>query len=135
MTVIRIPAALQPISKDVDEFDVNADTVGAALASLLERFPAMRRHLFDDGGVLRGFVNVYLNDQDVRYLEGQGTAVAADDVITIVPSVAGGADLPQLSVSELGRYSRHIALAEVGVEGQQKLKAASVLVVGVGGLG
>ena len=135
MTVLRIPAALQPISKGVDEFDVNADTVGAALAGLLERFPAMRRHLFDDAGTLRGFVNVYLNDQDVRYLAGQGTAIGADDVITIVPSVAGGADLPQLSVAELGRYSLHIALAEVGIEGQLKLKAASVLVVGVGGLG
>ena len=135
MTVLRIPAALQPIARGEDELTVSADTVGDALAGLLERFPAMRRHLFDNAGVLRGFVNVYLNDQDVRYLAGQGTPVRASNVITIVPSVAGGGDLPELSVPELGRYSRHIALSEVGVEGQQKLKAARVLVVGVGGLG
>jgi adenylyltransferase/sulfurtransferase len=118
------------------ELTVKADTVGDALVHLIERFPAMRRHLYDDSGALRGFVNVYLNDQDVRYLEEQGTPVLPTDVITIVPSVAGGsAELPSLSVRELGRYSRHIALAEVGLEGQRKLKAARVLVVGVGGLG
>jgi sulfur-carrier protein adenylyltransferase/sulfurtransferase len=136
MTTLRIPAALQPIATGVDELTVNAETVGEALVRLIERFPVLRRHLYDDAGALRGFVNVYLNDQDVRYLKGQGTPVRPTDVITIVPSVAGGAgELPSLNLRELGRYSRHIALNEVGLEGQRKLKAARVLVVGVGGLG
>ena len=104
MTTLRIPAALQPIAAGLHELTVSAETVGDALVHLIERFPAMRRHLYDDSGALRGFVNVYLNDQDVRYLEEQGTRVRPTDVITIVPSVAGGVDLPTLSVRELGRY-------------------------------
>ncbi len=136
MTTLRIPSALQPIANGAQELSVSAQTVDSALRALIERFPALRRHLFDDRGELRGFVNLYLNDQDVRYLAGTRTEVKVTDVITIVPSVAGGAaELPPLSVAELGRYSRHIALQEVGIEGQKKLKAARVLVVGVGGLG
>src|SRR5205823_3953542 len=114
------------------------------------------------GGRLRRFVNVYRNEEDVRHLDGEQTTVSASDTLSIVPSIAGGADgggpsppgtaprraapappdwatgadgLPPISQDELTRYSRHLILPEVGLAGQRKLKAASVLIVGAGGLG
>jgi adenylyltransferase/sulfurtransferase len=134
MSRIRVPGPLQPLADGSDEISVDAETVQLALEQLVERHPRLRRHLFEDGGALRGYVNIYLNEDDVRYLNGMSTRLGATDVITIVPSVAGGVETP-LSVSELGRYSRHLALTEVGLEGQARLKAARVLIVGAGGLG
>ena len=84
-----------------------------------------------------------MNDEDIRYLDGEQTPVGATDTLSIVPSVAGGSDavaagaaeLPALTHDEVKRYSRHLIMPEVGVEGQQRLKAARVLCVGAGGLG
>jgi adenylyltransferase/sulfurtransferase len=92
---------------------------------------------------------VYLNDEDIRYLQKEQTPVKAGDSLSIVPSVAGGVEtvapsgveadlevgLPQLSQEEIGRYSRHLIMPEVGIDGQRKLKAGSVLCIGAGGLG
>src|SRR5206468_11955114 len=91
-------------------------------------------------GKLRSFVNVYVNDEDIRYLQKEQTPVAASDTVSIIPSVAGGAppvaeDLPTLTNDEVKRYSRHLIMPEVGVDGQRKLKAAKVLCIGAGGLG
>ena len=96
-------------------------------------------------------MNVYRNDEDVRYLEREGTPLASGDTLSIVPSIAGGVDPPpartpppasagaspgpELSRDELLRYSRHLILPEVGLDGQRKLKGSSVLIVGAGGLG
>src|SRR5690606_10505700 len=83
----------------------------------------------------------YLNDEDIRYLQKESTPVKPGDSVSIIPSVAGGADavtaapLPSLDADGLRRYSRHLILPEVGVEGQKKLKAARVLCIGAGGLG
>jgi molybdopterin/thiamine biosynthesis adenylyltransferase/rhodanese-related sulfurtransferase len=104
----------------------------------------LRKQLFNDEGKVRSFVNVYLNDEDIRYLSKDASAAADGDTISLVPSIAGGsvaappASLPEeatLSNDEILRYSRHLILPEVGIEGQQKLKAAKVLMVGAGGLG
>jgi adenylyltransferase/sulfurtransferase len=83
---------------------------------------------------------VYVNDEDIRYLQKEQTPVAASDTVSIIPSVAGGAptvaeELPALTNDEVKRYSRHLIMPEVGVEGQRKLKAAKVLCIGAGGLG
>ncbi|MBZ5605857.1 MAG: molybdopterin-synthase adenylyltransferase MoeB, partial [Acidobacteriia bacterium] len=90
-------------------------------------------------GKLRSFVNVYLNDEDIRYLKKDATPVANGDTLSIVPSIAGGsavADPPvSLSNDEILRYSRHLIMPEVGMEGQLKLKNAKILLVGTGGLG
>jgi adenylyltransferase/sulfurtransferase len=90
MSTIRLPGALQPLAGGVDEIEVQAATVEAALAILVERYPRLRRHLFDERGALRGYVNVYLNEEDVRFLADRPAHLQSEDVITIVPSVAGG---------------------------------------------
>jgi adenylyltransferase/sulfurtransferase len=133
-TPILIPTALRSFVDGQARVEVEGRTVGEVLAALAARYGELRRHLYDDGGRLRSFVNVYVNDHDVRSLQREATPVGAGDVVSIVPAIAGGAGAT-LDSEELRRYSRHLVLPEVGVEGQQKLKSASVLLVGAGGLG
>lgn len=88
---IRIPAPLRAYADERTDVPVDARTVGEALAQLVERHPQLRPHLYSDDGALRNFVNIYLNDEAVRYVGGDDAAVRDGDTITIVPSVAGGA--------------------------------------------
>jgi adenylyltransferase/sulfurtransferase len=133
---VLIPAALRGFAAGQSEVKVEGQTAGQALAQLTERHSELRKHLFDDNGKLRSFVNVYVNDEDVRHQDGLDTPVGPGQSVMIVPSIAGGApDLPELSNEEIGRYSRHLILPEFGVLGQRKLKNARVLLVGTGGLG
>jgi len=87
---IHIPTPLRPYAEKKDTVDVQAKTVGDALTGLTAKHPELRRHLYTDQGKLRAFVNVYLNDQDVRYLQQESTPVGEGDTISIVPSIAGG---------------------------------------------
>src|SRR5215470_10316236 len=149
MPSISIPTALRQYAGGQPSVNVEATQIGEALDKLTAQFPDLRKHLFDAGGKLRNFVNVYVNDEDVRYLQKEDTAIKEKDEISIVPSIAGGstpaveealiaariADLPELNKDELARYNRHLILPEVGLEGQRKLKAASALLIGAGGLG
>jgi len=140
MPKVLLPTPLRPYAGGSSSVEVPGATVGEALAALVERHAALERHLFDEGGRLRSFVNVYKNDEDVRYLDREATAVSPQDSLSIVPSIAGGSspiavDPVTLSNEEIRRYSRHLILPEVGLEGQKKLKAARVLAVGTGGLG
>jgi adenylyltransferase/sulfurtransferase len=136
---VIIPTPLRPYAGKQDAVEVTGATVQEALGDLTARFGDLRRHLFTDDGRLRSFVNVYVNEQDIRYLSKEATPVAAGDVISIVPSIAGGASTTQaaaaLSNDEILRYSRHLIMPEVGMSGQLKLKQAKVLCVGTGGLG
>jgi len=140
---IHIPTPLRPHADNQSVVTVSAKTVAEALTSLTLRFPGLRKHLFTDEGKLRAFVNVYLNDEDIRYLKQKENApVKESDSLSIIPSIAGGAPVaeapaaaPTLSPEEMSRYSRHLILPEVGEAGQLKLKAARVLCIGAGGLG
>jgi adenylyltransferase/sulfurtransferase len=88
---IYIPTPLRPFAAGKDALEVQASTVSGALDELTRTFPDLRKHLFTEEGKLRAFVNVYLNDEDVRYLpEKNATAVSATDTLSIVPSIAGG---------------------------------------------
>lgn len=87
---IQIPTPLRRFTGNEGEISVEADTVGAALGRLVETHPNLKRHLYSEEGELRSFVNVFLNDEDVRYLDRQQTAVRAGDTLTIIPSIAGG---------------------------------------------
>ncbi len=116
-------------------------TVAEALAHLTGQYPDLKKNLFNDQGKLRSFVNIYVDDEDIRYLDKEATPLHGGETISIVPSIAGGsvgiADVAgaALSNEEVARYSRHLILPEVGMEGQLKLKAARVALIGAGGLG
>jgi molybdopterin/thiamine biosynthesis adenylyltransferase/rhodanese-related sulfurtransferase/molybdopterin converting factor small subunit len=112
--------------------------VRAVLDALVTEAPALRPHLLADDGSLRSFVNVYVNGEDARARSGLETPLAEGDELAIVPAIAGGAlDAPAVDLSreEIARYSRHLIMPEVTIEGQRRLKRSSVLLVGAGGLG
>jgi molybdopterin/thiamine biosynthesis adenylyltransferase/rhodanese-related sulfurtransferase/molybdopterin converting factor small subunit len=142
---VLIPTPLRPYTGQQAAVLAEGRDVGELLSSLTAAHGELRSHLFREDGTLRSFVNVYVNDDDIRHRDGVRTPVGAADVVSIVPSVAGGAgagvvseretELPTLTRDEVARYSRHLIMPEVGVEGQRKLKAARVLCVGAGGLG
>src|ERR1700688_1124386 len=153
-TKILIPTPLRPYTDKKDAVEAEGATVGELLADLIVRHAGLKAHLFNEQGKLRSFVNIYVNDDDIRYLAKEQTPVKAGDTVSIIPSVAGGVEttiergvrpqpggngetreLPQLTNDEIKRYSRHLIMPEVGVDGQRKLKAGKVLCVGAGGLG
>ena len=149
--IINIPTPLRPFTDKHEAVEVSGATVGELLSDLTTRYEGLRKHLYADNGKLRNFVNVYLNDEDIRYLQREATPVKAGDTLSIVPSVAGGAPTTaappanvgtglqarsdDLSAEEIKRYSRHLIMPEMGMDGQRKLKQASVLCIGAGGLG
>ena len=155
MNTIHIPTPLRPFTDKKESVEVDGKTVGELLVDLTKRYDGLRKHLYADDGRLRNFVNVYLNDEDIRYLQREQTPVKPGDSLSIVPSVAGGAPtattpgapaknvgaglqagpMPDLSQDEIKRYSRHLIMPEVGIDGQRQLKASSVLCIGAGGLG
>jgi len=194
---IHLPTPLRPLADGATEIRVSAGTVKDALDDLAREYPRLRRHLFTEDGSLRGYVNVFLNEDEVRTLPQQdATPLGAGDTLMIIPSIAGGAPEPArpsaatsrldadeapaatsrldpdeapaatsrpnpdkapaatsrpnpnaapaatppalhegLERDEITRYARHITLPEVGWEGQKRLKAARVAVIGAGGLG
>jgi sulfur-carrier protein adenylyltransferase/sulfurtransferase len=167
-TKILIPTPLRPYTDKKDAVDADGSTVGELLADLTRKHSGLKAHLYNDQGKLRSFVNVYVNDEDIRYLQKEQTPVSAADTVSIIPSVAGGvekgtgvfstgavaentpprgavaektpvpfssSELPQLTNDEVKRYSRHLIMPEVGMDGQRRLKAGSVLCIGAGGLG
>ena len=145
MAKVLIPTPLRQYAGKQDSVELTGATVGEVLTALTAQYQELRAQLYNDAGKLRSFVNVYLNDEDIRYLEKDATPVKAGDIVSIVPSIAGGRPVmteppaaglsPALSKDEVLRYSRHLIMPEVGIEGQLKLKAAKVLLVGAGGLG
>ena len=90
MPQIQIPSPLRQYSGKQVSVDVLAKTVGEALTALVAQHPDLKRHLYTEDGKLRAFVNVYVNDEDMRYLQKEATAVKDGDTISIVPSIAGG---------------------------------------------
>lgn len=91
MATVTIPTALRQYAGDNATVEVEAETVGGLLRGLVELHPALGKHLYNDDGRLRSFVNVYLGDEDIRYLDGEQTTVAAGDTVSIIPAIAGGA--------------------------------------------
>ena len=87
---VIIPTPLRQYAGKKDAVEIEAKTVAEALSGLTSKYGDLRRHLFTDDGKLRSFVNVYLNDEDIRYLQKEATPVRENDVLSIVPSIAGG---------------------------------------------
>lgn len=149
---IVIPTPLRQFAGGKSEIEVDAATAGDALNELTTEHLELRKHLYNEQNNLRNFINVYVGDEDIRHLDGPATLVKDGETILIVPSIAGGSSAgagtllspspvgdrsvpTPLSNEEIARYSRHLILPEVGLEGQRKLKNARVLTIGTGGLG
>ncbi len=90
MITIRIPTPLRPYVDGQTEVQVKGQNVAEALGDLTEQFPELKKHLFTDSGELRAFVNLFLGEEDVRYLDGIETPLKENDKLRIIPSIAGG---------------------------------------------
>jgi MoaD family protein len=88
---VIIPTPLRPYAGKQESVELQAATVGEALAALTTRFGELKKHLYAEDGGLRSFVNVYVNDEDIRYLQKEKTSLHEGDTVSIVPSIAGGA--------------------------------------------
>ncbi len=92
---VRIPTPLQKLTNNAGEVHVEAKNINEMLADLEKKHPGIKERLCDDKGTLRRFVNVYVNEEDIRFLQGQETAVKDGDDISIIPAIAGGAPAPK----------------------------------------
>ena len=90
MTTIRIPSPLRPYTAGQVEINIQGSTVVSALNDMVARYPDLRPHLFTEDGELRVFINLFLNEEDIRQLEGLNTPLKEGDRLMLVPSVAGG---------------------------------------------
>ena len=133
---ILIPTPLRRFVEGAKSVEVEAATVEAALAALGQRNADLRKQIFDDAGHLRNFVNVFLGDRNARELGASLAEVPVrdGDVLVLIPAIAGGTPEVKLSREEILRYSRHLIIPEVTIEGQKRLKASMVLCIGAGGL-
>ena len=90
MPTLKIPTPLRSYAGGQSTVTVSGVKVSDALADLTEQHPNLRQHIFNDSGELRPFVNLFLNDEDIRYLDGVDTEIAETDLLRIIPSIAGG---------------------------------------------
>jgi len=136
MATVIIPTPLRKFTNNTARLEVKAGTIQDTVNELTTNFPDLKKHLLDEGGGIRSYVNIFVGNNDIRDLQQEHTAVKDDTVISIVPAIAGGSpDQPLFTKEELARYNRHIIIPGFGMEAQQKLKKGKVLVIGSGGLG
>ena len=91
MTVmVEMPSALRQFADNQDELDSDGKNVEEVLADLCRKFPELKQNLYEDEGSIRNFINIYVNDEDIRYVDGMQTGLKDGDRIQIVPSIAGG---------------------------------------------
>jgi molybdopterin/thiamine biosynthesis adenylyltransferase/rhodanese-related sulfurtransferase/molybdopterin converting factor small subunit len=137
MATIIIPTPLRKFTNQETRVNVSATTVKEAIGELTVNFPDLKKSLLDENGNIRGFVNLFVGDDDIRSLQQENTPLETSSVLSIIPAIAGGSGLEDISFSkeELARYNRHIIIPDFGLDAQKKLKASKVLVVGSGGLG
>jgi len=91
MPLVRIPTPLRSLTKGSAEVQAKGDNVVAVVEDLERQFPGLRERLVDEGGELRRFINIYVNEEDIRFLDGKTTALKDSDQVSIVPAIAGGA--------------------------------------------
>ncbi len=137
MPVLRIPTPLRAYTNGQSDVTVNGSNISEALADLTTQYPTIKPHLFNEGGDLRPFVNLFVGENNIKDLQGVNTPIKDGEKLMLDSIVHLREDkmLPELSHEEILRYSRHLLIPEVGLEGQRKLKASSALVIGTGGLG
>src|SRR5436190_12326002 len=122
MATIIIPTPLRKFTNNTSKLEVKSATVEESIKELSLNFPDLKKHLLDEHGKLRSFVNIFVGDDDIRDLDNVHTKLSDNTVVSIVPAIAGGT--PSIfSKEELARYNRHIIIPEFGLEAQQKLKS------------
>ena len=87
---VRIPTPLRKLTNNEELVEVNAATIGDVIVELQTRYPGIKDRLLDENGSIRRFVNVYVNEEDIRFLQNQQTAIKDGDEISIIPAIAGG---------------------------------------------
>lgn len=87
---VRIPTPLRKLTNNEEVVEVDGGTIGAIITELQSRYPGIKERLLDDNGAVRRFVNVYVNEEDIRFLQNQQTPVKSGDEISIIPAIAGG---------------------------------------------
>jgi sulfur-carrier protein len=90
MAKVRIPTPLRKLTNNEELVEVNASNVGEAITQLQTRYPGIKERLVDETGAIRRFVNVYVNEEDIRFLQNQETPLKGTDEISIIPAIAGG---------------------------------------------
>jgi molybdopterin synthase sulfur carrier subunit len=90
MATVRIPTPLRKLTKDQEEVSAHGATIGEILTDLEKHYPGLRERICDDSGAVRRFVNIFANDEDIRFLKNLETPVKDSDEISIVPAIAGG---------------------------------------------
>lgn len=134
---VYIPTPFRQYTGGSQYVEVAADTVGDLLQRLVEQHPQLQERVFAADGSIAMHLNVYVNQDEIRSLQGAATPLKSGDEVALIPAMAGGqmTARPLLNEEQMERYSRHIRLGEVGVAGQAKLLQSKVLIVGAGGLG
>ena len=137
MATIIIPTPLRKFTNQQTRITVEGKTIKEAFSDLILNYPDVKKNLIDENEKIRGFVNIFLEDEDIRNLQEEETIIQPNSVISIIPAIAGGSGIEEINFTkeELERYNRHIIIPDFGIEAQKKLKAAKVLVIGSGGLG
>jgi sulfur-carrier protein len=87
---VRIPTPLRKLTNNEETVEIHANTIGAAIVELQARYPGIKERLLDEGGEVRRFVNVYVNEEDIRFLKNQQTPLKEGDEVSIIPAIAGG---------------------------------------------
>jgi molybdopterin synthase sulfur carrier subunit len=90
MPSVRIPTPLRRLTQEKDEVDINAPNVGELIEELEKQFPGIKDRLCDENGEVRRFINLYVNNEDIRFLDGVNTQLQNDDIVSIIPAIAGG---------------------------------------------
>lgn len=120
---VKLPTALRPFASGQESVALEGKTAGELLDALFIKHDGLKKQLLTPEGKLRNFVNVYINENDIRDLKGLASPVKEGDVLLIVPAIAGGstatAEGASLTKEELQRYHRHLIMPEVGPEGQK----------------
>lgn len=141
---VLIPTTLRSFTNRRSEIELEGNNVREVIRALADEYPETKNAIFEEDGTPRAFINIFVGDSNIKGLQGFDTPVKDGDEIMLIPAIAGGKAedsvisedrKESLTNDEITRYSRHLLLREVGVKGQKKLKAAKVLIVGLGGLG
>lgn len=143
---VLVSATLRTFTGRISSFSLEKDTVLGVLSTLTDEYPDFKNALYDENGELRQFIHIYVNDVNIQQLQKLETRLHSGDTVLLLPSIAGGAPvdsvIPQerrkeakLDDGEIEQFSKHLMLREIGVKGQKSIKAAKVLICGLGSLG